>query len=111
MTLDFLSILPHGIGHTFEYIGMFTRMYSSHGDILEEWEGFYGECFIEILFLYVLFDEFVIDGLTVNISGTEEHSGCEVVFVIDDIHVVESNVFLFGFGLLVALKHNHLVTV
>lgn len=90
---------------------MFAWMHSCHGHIFQEGEWLNSQRFIEIFLLYILFNKLIINRFAINIRGTEEHSGCEVVFVIDDVHVVESNVFLFGFGLVVALENDHLITV
>ena len=111
MTFNFLSIFPHGIWHTFQDISMFTWMHSSHRDIFQERERLNSQCFIQIFLLNILFDKLIINNFSINISSTEEHSWCEVIFIIDDIHIVEPNIFLFGFGLCMALKDNHFITI
>lgn len=111
VAFNLLSILSHGIWHTFEHISMLARMDGCHWDVFQEGEGLNGEGLIKILFLDILFNELIVNGFSINISGTEEHSGGEVVLIIDDVHIVEPNVLFGGLLFLVPLKYNHLITI
>lgn len=57
----------------------------------------------------VLFDEFVVDGFSFHVCGTEEHSGCKVVLVVNDVHGVESDVLLLNLFFLMSVQYNDFV--
>ena len=110
MTLNFLVVFSHRIRHAFKYVCMLTWMYSGHWDIFQEWERLNGQSFVQILLLNVLFDELVIDGFPFNVGSTEEHSGSKVILIVDDVHGVKSDIFLFYFFFLVPMQYNNFIT-
>ena len=101
--LNFLVVLPHRVWHAFEHIGVFARMHSGHRYVFEEGERLNGECFVEVLFLYVLFDELIVNWFAVDVCRTEKHSGGEVILVIDDVHCVEPDILFFEFFLFLSV--------
>lgn len=96
----FLSILPDGVSHSFQNVGVLTGMHSGHHSVVHERELFYCKRLVQILLLDVLLDVLIADWLPVEVSGTEKHPGRVVVLVVDDVHGVVPEVFLFGFLLL-----------
>lgn len=92
MALDLLPILPHSISHTLQHIRMLTRMHRRHRHPLNKRKRLNSQRLIQILLLYILLNQLIINRLPINILRTEEHPRRKVVLVIDDIHVVESNI-------------------
>jgi hypothetical protein len=90
---------------------MFAGMDCGHGNILKKGEWFYCKGLIEVFSLNILFDKLVIDRFSINIGSTEEHSGRKVVLVIDDVHIVETDVLLGALFFLMSLENDDLVTV
>ena len=108
---DFLVVFPHGVGHAFEHIGMLAGMHSGHGQVFQKWEGLNSKRLAQILLLNILFNELVINGFAVHISGTEEHPGGEVVLVVNDVHGVETHVGFVDLFFFVALEYDDLVAL
>jgi hypothetical protein len=61
--------------------------------------------------LNVLLDELVVDGFTLHVSGTEEHSGREVVLVVNDVHCVKTDVFLLNLFFFMSVQYNNFITL
>jgi hypothetical protein len=111
VTSNFLVVFPHGIRHAFEHIGMLAGMHSSHGQVFQKREWLNSKRLAQILLLNILFNELVINGFAIHISGTEEHPGGEVVLVVYDVHGVETHVGLVDLFFFVALEDDYLVAL
>lgn len=96
----FLPVLPHGVGHSFQDIGVLAGVDCGHHGVVHEGELLYCECLVQVLLLDVLLDVLIADGLPVEVGGAEEHPGRVVVLVVNDVHGVVPEVFLLGFLLL-----------
>lgn len=112
MALNLLSILSHCIRHTFKNISVLAGMNCCHINVLQELELFYCESLVQILFLNILLDQFVIDRFLFVIYCTEEHSWGKIILIVDDIHIIVTNIFFIGlFFLVISLQDDHFVTV
>lgn len=90
---------------------MLARMHSSHGNIFEEGERLNGKRFIEVLFLYILLNHLIVNGLAINIGRAEEHPGGEIILVVNDVHRIESDVLFFELLLFLTVQHDDLIAV
>ncbi len=104
MRFDLLSVLSHGIRHALQHIGVLAGVHSGQNGAFNEWEIFHGEGLVQILFLDVLLDVLVGNWFAIDVGGAEEHSGGVVVFVVDDVHGVVSELVLIFFLLLCLLR-------
>ena len=97
MGLYFLPIFPHSISHGLEDIGMLAGVDGRHHHIFNELEFLHGKGFVQVLLLDILLDFVVADGVELEISCTEEHSGRVIIFIVCDVHCVVAEVFLPNF--------------
>lgn len=101
--LNFLVVLPHWVWHAFEHIRVFAWVHSGHRYVFEEGEGLNGECFVKVLFLYVLFDELIVNGFAIDVCRTEKHPGGEIILIVDNVHGIESDILFFDFFLFLSV--------
>ena len=59
----------------------------------------------------VLLDELVVDGFTLHVSGTEEHSGCKVVLVVNDVHCIKTDIFLLNLFFFMSVQYNNFIAL
>lgn len=97
MGFHIVACLHHGVRHALQDGCVAAGVHCGHGKVLDEGEFLDRQGFVQVLALNVFADGVIADGGSVVFDGAEVHPGSVVVLVIDDVHVVVSEILLVLF--------------